>query len=287
MILKYINCSLCESREEKNINSLEFRVQKIILKSNSIKVKNLINEIKNKISNINFNSSDSSGKQREKKEQYLKSFAGILVERICYEILSKWNNNDNVSIKLDNSNSSINQIDIKIFKKWKDLDNNEFLKEYDIEIRSSFPFKKIEDIVCKDFDILGAYINNVKIAENEKDFYLRFLFELDYREENYHRFGINNEKINYNKTTVNTLLNDYFDENFDLKKDLVIYFVGGATREMMNDESISYIGDMKSEIFNQASDGKYKKIKLRNAIDSISILRLILGSITTELLDKK
>ena len=67
----------------------------------------------------------------------------------------------------------------------------------------------------------------------------------------------------------------------------MIYFVGGATREMMNDESISYIGDMKSEIFNQASDGKYKKIKLRNAIDSISILRLILGSITTELLDKK
>jgi len=286
LTLKYINCGLCNSREEDNITSLEYRVQKIVLKCNNSNVLDMIKKIKNKVQTISFNPADSSGKVREKKEQYLKSFTGMLVEEICFRILDKYNTNKNIEIVSDTSNSSIDQVDLKIVKNIRDT-NGEFSKVYEVEVRSSFPFKKIEDIVCNEFDVLGAYINDVKVSEKEKDFYLRFLFELDYRRENYHKFGTNNEKINYNKTTINTLLNDYFDDSFKLKKDLVIYFVGGATREMMNDKSISYIGDMRSETFNQDKGGKYKKIKLSNAIDSISILRLMLGSIDSELIDKK
>lgn len=286
MIIKYINCQSCTSKNQK-IDSLEYRVQKIELKHNSKNVKDLIEKVKNKVGNIKFNSADSSGEIRGKKEQYLKGFSGILVEEICYQILSKHNiNKNNIEIYPDESNSSKNQVDIRLIKRWKN-ENKNFDKQINIEVRSSFPFKKIENIICNDFDVLGPYVNHVKNNEEGKDYYLRFLFELEYREENYHRFGENKEKINYNITTINTLINDYFDDEFNLKKNLVIYFVGGATKDMMNDDSISYIGDMKSETFNQEGDAKYRKIKLRNAIDSISILRLMLGVITTESTYKK
>jgi hypothetical protein len=82
-------------------------------------------------------------------------------------------------------------------------------------------------------------------------------------------------------------MNDYFNEDFSLIKDLDIYFVGGATKEMMLDDSVSYFGNMKSETFNANSEGVYRKIKIRNAIDAVSILRLILGVITDENLIKK
>ena len=275
MQIKYINCDMCQS-VEREVNSLEFRIQKIILKHQNNAVQELIKTTKEKVKGIKFNPADSSGKTREKKEAFLKALSGILIEEICYRILEKHNKNDRIKILKDDSKTSVNQIDLKIIKNWE-KDNKNFTKEFTIEVRSSFPFKKIESIVCNEFDILGPYINNVKHGENIRDYYLRFLFSLEYQEHNFCRYGENNSKINYSKTTINTLLNDYFDDDFNLKKDLTVYFVGGATKEMMLDESISYIGNMQSETFNEDKAGLYKKIKIKNALDSISILRLILS----------
>lgn len=123
----------------------------------------------------------------------------------------------------------------------------------------------------------------------KKHYYLRLLFSLDYDEENfiYYTDKYQNKKIDYNKTTLNTLYKDYFDEDYLLKKDLVVYFVGGATKEMMNNDSISYIGTMESDIFNTDKKGQFKKIKLKNSLDSISIIKLILGICTNEHIQKK
>jgi len=280
MQIKYINCQKCQS-VEKEVNSLEFRIQKINLKYRNSAVYALVKTVKEKIEDINFNPADSSGNIREKKEAFLKALLGVLVEEICYKILAKHNKNDRIKILKDVSKSSINQIDLKIIKNWE-KDNKTFTKEFTIEVRSSFPFKKIEPIVCNEFDILGPYLNNVKLGENIRDYYLRFLFSLEYQEHNFCRYGENGSKIDYNKTTIKTLLNDYFDDDFNLKKDLTVYFVGGATKEMMMDNSISYIGDMRSETFNKNKTGLYKKIKIKNALDSISILRLILGIVDND-----
>jgi hypothetical protein len=287
MNMKIINCENCTSFDISEVSALEFRVQKVTLKHTSSAVKKLVANVKNKMTKMNFNIADSAGNKRELKEQYLKSFAGILIEEVCIGILQKNNKSQNIEILPDTSNSSIDQVDVVVIKRWINKDGKEISKKFNLEIRSSFPFKRIEKVVCSDFDILGAYINEIKPHENSKDFYLRFLFSLEYKEENYHRYGEENKKINYNKTTINTLMNDYFNEDFSLIKDLDIYFVGGATKEMMLDDSVSYFGNMKSETFNANSEGVYRKIKIRNAIDAVSILRLILGVITDENLIKK
>jgi|GEM_PF-7058526 len=280
MHIKYINCDNCSSVENEDVKALEFRVQKITLKHDNASVGKIIKAIKEKADMVKFNPADSSGQARTKQELYLKSFMGLLIEEVCFQVLSKHNASKNILIVPDKGNTSKDQVDIKILKKWRDDAGETKESEFEIEIRSSFPFKNIESVVCSEFDVLGPYVNDTKKYENAKDFYLRFLFALDYRAENY-IYG-NNNKINYNKTTTQTLAVDYFDDLFCLKKDLVIYFVGGATKSMMFDESLSYIGDMKSDSFNQQGEGKYRKIKLKNSLDSISILRLILGVVGDE-----
>ena len=72
-----------------------------------------------------------------------------------------------------------------------------------------------------------------------------------------------------------------------LKKNLVMYFVGGATNEMMNNPSISYYGSMESDIFNTEKNGLFKKIKLKNSLDAVSMIKLMLSVCTNENLDGK
>ncbi|WP_301099451.1 hypothetical protein [Otariodibacter sp.] len=287
MEIIYINCTNEELLKDSNdeiithkFSNLPFRLQRIVLKNNNKYSVNIINKVKERIKNMKFNVADSSGKERCLKDVHLKSFCGMIAEQLCYEILNFYNQNDNVDITLDDSNSSINQIDLRVLKKWKDNKSIEQSVERTIEVRSSFPFCSIEKAIAKNFDILGYYTNNIKKIEIEKDFYLRFLFKLDYNKSD---FIINkNGSIDYSATTVNILSKHYFDEKFDLKKELYIYFIGGVTKHMMLDDSIAYDGSMNSINFNQNNSGKYRKVKARNALDCISIIQLILNVITNE-----
>lgn len=297
MIVKVIDChSNKDSYEyECEDNCMQHRILKIVLNHKDDRIIRMMTKIRHKALGTNFNTASSSGKIRGIEEQNIKSVSGFLAEEIVYKLLQKYNekvnlgNLDNISIELDNSNTSKNQIDIRVLKKWKISDDTHNESVEDIEIRSSFPFKSIENTICKTFDVLGYYINNVKIKENEKDYYLRLLFSLDYHEDNHIHYidKYEKQKIDYNKTTINTLYEDYFDENYLLKKDLIVYFVGGATREMMNNDSISYFGTMESDIFNTNKEGLFRKIKLKNSLDSVSIIKLILGICTNEHIQKK
>ncbi|MFA5315815.1 MAG: hypothetical protein WC369_00115 [Dehalococcoidales bacterium] len=45
-----------------------------------------------------------------------------------------------------------------------------------LEVRSSFPYTGIQNGVCRVFDIIGWYVNEVKRLEVKKDYYTRCLF---------------------------------------------------------------------------------------------------------------
>lgn len=91
-----------------------------------------------------------------------------------------------------------------------------------------------------------------------------------------------NGKIHYGKTTTKTLKECYFDNDLNLKRELVIFFIGGATNAMMLDESIAYLGSMTSSNFNINQNAEFKKIKVRNGLDCIAIMQMMLNVITTE-----
>ena len=76
---------------------------------------------------------------------------------------------------------------------------------FTIEVRSSFPYARIEEVITKHFSILGWYTTTNKPYEKPKDFYLRVLFP----------FGKAKQSEN-------------------LQNGFVLYFVGGATSELLN-----------------------------------------------------
>ncbi|MDA3053308.1 hypothetical protein OFO01_07725 [Campylobacter sp. JMF_01 NE2] len=292
MLIRYIDCKngvvLRNSDNEiieHEFKLLPFRILKIVLEPNSSYTKYIMQLAKARLKELNFNKANSSGEIRDDKEIQYKSFAGLIIERLCFSLLNHYNANDNVKIELDNSNSPINQIDLRIIKNFTNSSNEFQSITKSVEIRSSFPFKPIEKAIANDFDILGFYKNNVKSSEIQKDFYIRFLFSL----ENISEFHIFNQynNIDYAKTATNLLQNLYFDEELNLKRNLTIYFIGGATKEMMNDDSIAYYGNMTSVNFNQNKNGIFKKIKIRNALDSIAIMQLMLNCITDEAIKAK
>lgn len=291
MIIRYVDCvngTLLKDQDEKvlihKFSGLPFRIQKITLSPTNKTSNEIISQAKTRLNKIKFNVANSSGSARDDIEIKLKSFCGLIIEQLCYSMLKHYNKNPNIQIELDESFSSIDQIDLKIYKKWFDMDCIQQTSIKSVEIRSSFPFNSIEKAVSQDFDILGGYKNNVKKEEGEKDFYLRFLFSLEYPKELHVKQG---SKIDYSKTTTNVLQNLYFDNDLNLKKDMVIYFVGGATNSMMSDDSISYSGTMKSTSFNQNNNAQYRKLKIRNALDCVAIMQMMLNVITTELKEGK
>lgn len=289
MIIHYVDCEKGRLLKDENgenlthiFSNLPFRIQKITLSPTNTFSQQLLSKAKWRLSNIKFNVANSSGVAREEVEVKLKSFCGLIIEQLCYSMLNHYNTNENVQIVLDDSFNAVDQIDLKIYKSW--LDRNEKKTAIKtaiktVEIRSSFPFKPIEKAVSQDFDILGGYKNHVKKGEIEKDFYLRFLFALEYPKDHYVRNG---NKIDYSKTTTNVLRHLYFDDELNLKKEMTIYFIGGATHSMMSDDSISYNGSMRSHNFNQDNNAQYRKLKVRNALDCVAIMQMMLNVITTE-----
>ncbi len=45
-----------------------------------------------------------------------------------------------------------------------------------VEVRSSFPYAGLQNAICRFFDIIGWYVNPIKIKEIRKDYYTRVLY---------------------------------------------------------------------------------------------------------------
>lgn len=260
------------------LDHLCFRILYIPINPRNPHGQDIISRAKGRLKHINFNPAASDGHRRYPDEIRVKSLCGFITEQVCYNVLTHYNlYPESVKIELDSSQSPINQIDLRVRKSWRDHDGQLQNEVYSIEVRSSFPFKSLQAAIDQDFDILGPYSNAVKPKEVEKDFYLRFLYniEIPYSSYVYYITQDGRQKINYSASTTKALIEHYFDAENNLRKPLPLYFVGGATKEMMRDKSIAYSERMRSDSFNEDGDGIYRKIKIRNALDSIAMMQLI------------
>jgi len=139
-----------------------------------------------------------SSRKRNRDTVKVNAIAGIISEFVWREWLTSYASKNKISLSV-NKTALIdigNQIDIEIV-----YDNRE---KKSLEVRSSFPYTGIQNGICRVFDILGWYTNQVKKVEIKKDYYGRCLFP-------------------YNIKDFWKLLHSKFDA----------YLAGGATRQML------------------------------------------------------
>ena len=79
------NNFLCHS-----FSNIPFRIQKITLSPNNERSKNIIQTAKSRLSSIQFNSASSSGVARDEIEIKLKSFCGLIIEQLCFSMLTHY-----------------------------------------------------------------------------------------------------------------------------------------------------------------------------------------------------
>ena len=152
------------------------------------------------------NPHDPSGKARTREVITRRCICGMLSELAIRYILCQAINDRKISASLRDLSTETeeivngNQIDILI--QVNDID-------YTIEVRSSFPYRSLNLVITKLFDVIGWYKTSNKSQEQPKDFYLRTLYN--------------------------------FPESEALEKihnGIELYFVGGATRKILDDNGI-------------------------------------------------
>lgn len=166
------------------------------------------------------------------------SIAGVASEYFWMKYL----NRDNNYVAETEFTDSSTQIDLRV------LHNNK-----KIEVRSSFPRNGIDFAICHpfhQFDILGPYSNTYKIGEIQKDYYVRTLFHL------------------YNPTDI---VQKIREEGFK------IYLTGGATWEMMLDDTIAVNKDfIPQDSLYERVKTVYRVVPFSNALDTGEIKNLII-----------
>lgn len=207
-------------------------------------LKMISNHAKKMADNVNNKAANNSDQPREKSALITDNFIGTLSEyswKIAINALLV-----DTIVKESDSVNLENQIDLETLK-----------DKYSIEVRSSFVRNGIKFALGNSnhpFDILGPYINDYKLEESSKDFYLRCLYHFDNRKKSEFINKVNNEGI-------------------------VVYLIGGASLEMMQDESLYIIKNMKagSEIgINvEGSLTQFKAIPIPKAKDALTIIKEI------------
>ena len=149
----------------------------------------------------NYNPNDPSGKSRSEPNKKNNVIYGKLAELVLREILSDEIKCRHVKASILESKDEYD-FDYDVHSDIEVIVNGE---PFIIEVRSSFPYRPIQEAIEYHFDILGWYTTSNKPYEKPKDFYLRVLFP----------FGKAKQSEN-------------------LQNGFVLYFVGGATSELLN-----------------------------------------------------
>ena len=149
----------------------------------------------------NYNPNDPSGKSRSEPNKKNNVIYGKLAELVLREILSDEIKSRHVKASILESKDEYG-FDYDVHSDIEVIANGE---PFIIEVRSSFPYRPIPEAIEYHFDILGWYTTSSKPYEKPKDFYLRVLFP----------FGKAKQSEN-------------------LQNGFVLYFVGGATSELLN-----------------------------------------------------
>jgi hypothetical protein len=242
---KTISCR--ELKDYPNSNRLTpFSVIKYTLNYESDPYdKNLIDQIilegSNLANAVNGGAANNAAQIRPIGRRIANGVAGVLAEHLWKKYINAENEINVVDFTL--YDVAANQIDLITTKKKKK-----------IEVRSSFPRNGIQFAVCHStyqFDIIGPYNNDYKPGEIEKDFYTRTLYHLQ----------------SYNDFMPKLIL-DGFE----------VFLTGGATWNMMIDDTISKVKDFvpEDEMLNRSSH--FRVVPFSKALDSLEIKNLIIKS---------
>ena len=149
----------------------------------------------------NYNPNDPSGKSRSEPNKKNNVIYGKLAELVLREILSDEIKSRHVKASiLESKDEPVFDYDVH-----SDIEVIVNGEPFIIEVRSSFLRRPIPEGIEYHFDIIGWYTTSSKPYEKPKDFYLRVLFPFDKAKQS---------------------------EN--LQNGFVLYFVGGATSELLN-----------------------------------------------------
>ena len=130
-------------------------------------------------------------------------------------------------------------------------------KKTDLEVRSSFGYSPMQELIEEHFDHLGPYVTPSKLGEKPKEFYLR---------------GLINKAV----------------DKFDYRRDHTFYFAGGASYQSIKEEGKIKKGSKMEEIDIEtaekliASGTKptlYRTLELWKGKDAVEIIDLIKGTI--------
>ena len=162
---------------------------------------NLLEKIKGKIKEMNTNQMNTAGYIRDEETLLKDKYLGTMSEELLTYLLNKYFQKKEIPAIAKNEEfiNYDNHVDIVIEK-----ENNEKIK---IEVRGSYPYAKLENVIWQHMSILGPYTTCYKGSEEYKDIYMCVL--------------INQAK-----------------EYFDYTKKHKILFVGGATFDLLKSTGI-------------------------------------------------
>lgn len=186
---------------------------------------------------VNASSANNASRKRSKQRILINCIAGLLAEKCWKGYLN--HHKGKGFVEETPFEGASNQIDLKLQKSGKS-----------IEIRSSFPRNGIEFAISHpryQFDVIGPYVNAIKIGEPAKHYYLRTLYPIDAK-----------------------YFMDYFNE-----KSVKVYLTGGATWDMMTDTRYYIIKDFVPEdsVVDEASE--YRVVPFSRALDTYEMLNII------------
>jgi len=206
----------------------EFRVIKFSFKLPEDKeiINKFIEEGTELASKLNSTLARDSSRRRDFDTLKVNAIAGIISEFVWRYALNDYAKQQGAAVSFNKTFifDIRNQIDIEVAYP-KNIKKT-------VEVRSSFPYTGIKNGICKVFDIIGWYVNEVKKLEVRKDYYVRCLFP-------------------YRSQDFPSLLRSGFDA----------YLTGGATRNML--ETSNYARDKEFIPYDEIVRENIKMTKYR------------------------
>ena len=186
----------------------------------------LVSEVLNTVKQHGAVSYNPSGKRRSEKEKRSTRYLGVLSEKLLVNhFRSKLGPDVHISNKTFVDHDAHVDIEIQVGEKITTL-----------EVRSSFPYSNLKDVVCRYFNVIGPYVTSYKPTERPKDFYL---------------LGLINEAV----------------AQFDFQRKHKFYLAGGASYQLLKEKG-------KRDTLKQRG-ANYLVIPLVQAMDAVEIVDVI------------
>lgn len=191
----------------------------------------LVSEVLNTVKQHGAVSYNPSGKRRSEEELTNTRYLGVLSEKLLVNhFLSELGPDVHISNKAFVDYDAHVDIEIQVGGKITPL-----------EVRSSFPYSNLKDVVCRYFNVIGPYVTSYKRAERPKDFYL---------------LGLINEAVG----------------KFNFEKEHKFYLAGGASYQLLKEKG------KRDNLKQQGAD--YLVMPLVQAMDAVEIVDVIRSEIS-------